>query len=70
MKEIHGESTGEDGGGAQRSEAVFEWKHNRYDGTLFDAEVSLNNYSAAGKTTFRLLFAISLTAIGRRSATR
>ncbi len=27
----------------------FEWKHSRYDGTLFDAEVSLNNYSTAGK---------------------
>ncbi|PKN86975.1 MAG: hypothetical protein CVU51_06385 [Deltaproteobacteria bacterium HGW-Deltaproteobacteria-1] len=27
----------------------FEWKHSRYDGTLFDAEVSLNTYSTAGK---------------------
>jgi two-component sensor histidine kinase len=27
----------------------FEWKHSRYDGTLFDAEVSLNNYSTMGK---------------------
>jgi PAS domain S-box-containing protein len=27
----------------------FEWKHSRYDGTLFDAEVSLNKYSIAGK---------------------
>ena len=28
----------------------FEWKHSRYDGTLFDAEVSLNNYCIAGKS--------------------
>jgi PAS domain S-box-containing protein len=27
----------------------FEWKHNRYDGTLFDAEVSLNLFSNMGK---------------------
>ncbi len=27
----------------------FEWKHSRYDETLFDAEVSLNAFSAAGK---------------------
>jgi len=27
----------------------FEWKHCRYDGTLFDAEVSLNVFSTAGK---------------------
>jgi len=27
----------------------FEWKHSRYDGTLFDAEVSLNTYITAGK---------------------
>jgi PAS domain S-box-containing protein len=27
----------------------FEWKHSRYDGTLFDAEISLNTYSTAGK---------------------
>jgi PAS domain S-box-containing protein len=27
----------------------FEWKHKRYDGTLFDAEVSLKAFSTAGK---------------------
>jgi PAS domain S-box-containing protein len=27
----------------------FEWKHSRYDGTLFDAEVSLNVFSNMGK---------------------
>ncbi len=27
----------------------FEWKHCRYDGTLFDAEVSLNVFNVAGK---------------------
>ena len=27
----------------------FEWKHYRYDGTLFDAEVSLNVFNVAGK---------------------
>jgi PAS domain S-box-containing protein len=27
----------------------FEWKHSRYDGTLFDAEVSLNTFSTGGK---------------------
>jgi PAS domain S-box-containing protein len=27
----------------------FEWKHSRYDGTLFDAEVSLNTLSIGGK---------------------
>jgi two-component system cell cycle sensor histidine kinase/response regulator CckA len=27
----------------------FEWKHSRYDGTLFDAEVSLNIFSTGGK---------------------
>jgi two-component system cell cycle sensor histidine kinase/response regulator CckA len=28
----------------------FEWKHSRYDGTLFDAEVSLNSFSNMGKS--------------------
>ena len=28
---------------------LFEWKHSRYDGTLFDAEVSLNVFSNMGK---------------------
>jgi len=28
---------------------LFEWKHSRYDGTLFDAEVSLSAFSIAGK---------------------
>ncbi|MCX5855610.1 MAG: PAS domain S-box protein, partial [Deltaproteobacteria bacterium] len=27
----------------------FEWKHSRYDGTLFDAEVGLNAFSMEGK---------------------
>jgi PAS domain S-box-containing protein len=27
----------------------FEWKHNRYDGTLFDAEIRLNAFSNMGK---------------------
>lgn len=27
----------------------FEWKHSRYDGTLFDAEISLNVFSVTGK---------------------
>ncbi|MDZ4205507.1 MAG: PAS domain S-box protein [Bacteroidales bacterium] len=27
----------------------FEWKHSRYDGTLFDTEVSLNAFSSMGK---------------------
>jgi len=27
----------------------FEWKHQRHDGTLFDAEVSLNTFSTEGK---------------------
>ena len=27
----------------------FEWKHSRYDGTLFDTEVSLNVFSSMGK---------------------
>ncbi|MBA4391664.1 MAG: hypothetical protein C0399_12125 [Syntrophus sp. (in: bacteria)] len=27
----------------------FEWKHSRYDGTLFDAEVGLNAFSDMGK---------------------
>ncbi len=27
----------------------FEWQHSRYDGTLFNAEVSLNTFTIAGK---------------------
>jgi len=28
---------------------LFEWKHSRYDGTLFDAEINLNAFSSRGK---------------------
>ncbi|MBN1277980.1 MAG: PAS domain S-box protein [Deltaproteobacteria bacterium] len=36
--------------GALKGKAqFFEWKHCRYDGTVFDAEISLNELSAVGK---------------------
>jgi len=43
----------------------FEWTHSRYDGTPFDARVSLNTFSTEDKYSFRLLFAISPNASGR-----
>ena len=33
----------------------FEWRNSRYDGTLFDAEVSLNVFVAAGKNYLQVL---------------
>jgi len=33
----------------------FEWKHSRYDGTLFDAEVSLNVFSNKGKYSLQAI---------------
>lgn len=33
----------------------FEWKHSRFDETLFDAEVSMNAFSAAGKNYLQVL---------------
>jgi PAS domain S-box-containing protein len=43
----------------------FEWKHCRYDGTLFDTEISLSAFSAAGKC---YLQAIIRDITGRKEA--
>ncbi|MEA4872519.1 MAG: EAL domain-containing protein [Synergistaceae bacterium] len=34
---------------------LFEWKHCRYDKTLFDAEVTLNRFSAADKSYLQVI---------------
>jgi formate hydrogenlyase transcriptional activator len=44
---------------------LFEWKHCRQDGTLFDAEISLNRIRVKGKS---LLFAVARDVTSRKQA--